>query len=521
MRRVVLSVVGVVGAACVARPPTPRSPGRTGGWPRTWTRIGGRAWPRSGSTGAAGGGSGSSTLRSRTRRSRAGGRSGRRRGGGSSTRTSCAASRSARRRAGCCGGPGTTEGRDPAWAPSGREIVTASYDEEDRALVRMRLDGTVVRRLPLPQLPGGAMYPEWSPDGRWIVFQESRPRATLIWRMRPDGTGLEQLGEGRNPTWSPDGRSIAYATWADVWVMRADGSGKREVLHSRVRDTDIRGVTWSPDGRRIAVSTFRYGFGIARPYRLPDGARGRRARDGPPALGHAVPVDGLAAAVRRGGPRRRPSRPPPPRRPIAGPARTGGSTFGRPPGASSVRSAARPPAPPPRGSRRSWRASICGGYGQWAPSGRRLPIPRLASSRGSIARVGASAAGSPSATTARRAAPDGLAASSREAWLPQVDWCPRPGPGSTGMAAMSRRGRRRRAGAAGARRASLERDGPSGRACSSPRRATRRERRTLLRLGTGADRRWKVGHPATRAHRRPGRPAHPAMRPDELRSPAP
>lgn len=162
----------------------------------------------------------------------------------------------------------TTEGRDPAWAPSGREIVTASYDEEDHALVRMRLDGTVVRRLPLPQLPGGAMYPEWSPDGRWILFQEARPRATLIWRMRPDGSGLEQLGEGRNPTWSPDGRQIAYATWADVWVMRADGSGKRQVLRSRVRDTDIRGATWSPDGRRIAVSTFRYGFGIARPYRL-------------------------------------------------------------------------------------------------------------------------------------------------------------------------------------------------------------------------------------------------------------
>ena len=161
----------------------------------------------------------------------------------------------------------TTDRRDPAWAPSGKEIVTASYSEADRALVRMRLDGTVVRRLPLPQLYS-AIVPEWSPDGRWIVFQEARPRSSRIWRMRPDGTGLEELGEGRNPTWSPDGRHIAFATWADVWVMRADGSGKREVVHSRVRDTDIRGVAWAPDGRRIAVSTFHYGFGIARPYRL-------------------------------------------------------------------------------------------------------------------------------------------------------------------------------------------------------------------------------------------------------------
>ena len=161
----------------------------------------------------------------------------------------------------------TADRRDPAWAPSGRELVVASYSEEDRALVRMRLDGTVVKRLTLRQLRN-AINPEWSPDGRWIVFQESRPRAEVIWRMRPDGTGLKKLGEGRNPTWSPNSRRLAFSTWADVWTMRPDGSGRREVMHSRKRNTDIRGVAWAPDGRRIAISTLRYGFGIPRGNRL-------------------------------------------------------------------------------------------------------------------------------------------------------------------------------------------------------------------------------------------------------------
>ena len=59
-----------------------------------------------------------------------------------------------------------------------------------------------------------------------------------------------------SPSWSPGGRSVAYrvnprrSDVGDIWVMRADGRGKRNLTRSpRVAEWS---PSWSPDGRRIA-----------------------------------------------------------------------------------------------------------------------------------------------------------------------------------------------------------------------------------------------------------------------------
>jgi TolB protein len=57
-------------------------------------------------------------------------------------------------------------------------------------------------------------------------------------------------GTHARPRWSPDGKSIAYLKGGLLWVMRADGSGRRQ-LSTRA----AAGPSWSPDGKSIAFAS--------------------------------------------------------------------------------------------------------------------------------------------------------------------------------------------------------------------------------------------------------------------------
>jgi len=120
--------------------------------------------------------------------------------------------------------------------------------------------------------------PVWSPDGRKIAFVGDGK----IYVMNADGSGKRRLTPTRNaapgfrpdsrPAWSPDGRKIAFQTLRhagpgacsdghpsadcnwEIYVMNADGSGQRRLTHSPGMDLD---PTWSPDGRKIAFVSRR------------------------------------------------------------------------------------------------------------------------------------------------------------------------------------------------------------------------------------------------------------------------
>jgi dipeptidyl aminopeptidase/acylaminoacyl peptidase len=131
---------------------------------------------------------------------------------------------------------------------------------------------------------------DWSPSGAEILFVSNREiQQDLffnydLFTVRPDGGAIRRLTATENaeyvPRWSPDGSKIAYlatrrgltdleTTMEDthVWVMNADGSGRRDV-GAAVDNRQLR-PAWSPDGASIYCTVAERGD--VRVMRLPVG----------------------------------------------------------------------------------------------------------------------------------------------------------------------------------------------------------------------------------------------------------
>ena len=102
--------------------------------------------------------------------------------------------------------------------------------------------------------------PAWSPDCSQIVYG-ARSR---LWIAGADGSNPTEItqrdgGYSHEPSWSPDGSQVAYARqvnqqthWeSHIWVVNADGTGKRQLTRGDVWDNDPQ---WSPDGTRLLFS---------------------------------------------------------------------------------------------------------------------------------------------------------------------------------------------------------------------------------------------------------------------------
>ena len=140
-------------------------------------------------------------------------------------------------------------------------VLGADSDEPQGVIAVVQEGRRTVRRL-------GRMsaYPAvWSPDGRRIAFVAATNQTPLssVWVMNADGSGRRQLvpesdGYTRILEWSPDGRRILYedvvGSYTSVlWSMRADGTDKQRLV--RVKDeVSALEAHWSPNGGAIAFS---------------------------------------------------------------------------------------------------------------------------------------------------------------------------------------------------------------------------------------------------------------------------
>ena len=138
---------------------------------------------------------------------------------------------------------------EPRFSPDGRRV----------AYLRTQGGSTfgvyVVRRearQPRAVWPKAAVTPaQWTPRGDRLLFNWRDG----LYSIRADRRGLRRLGAPAfQLEWSPRGERIAYVRApsgpAEIWVMRANGTGRR-----RVATTDgyhpAESVAWSRDGRWI------------------------------------------------------------------------------------------------------------------------------------------------------------------------------------------------------------------------------------------------------------------------------
>jgi TolB protein len=153
----------------------------------------------------------------------------------------------------------------PAWFPSGKKIAYAGIEV---LTLNARYGSKVTKTTRLTE---DGSFPAVSPNGKRLAFTSDRDGDAEIYVMRTDAR------EGPNnrpvkltdnatyydsqPDWSPDGSRIVYSSprggnWEDIFVMRADGSGKKNLTRSPARE---QYPAFSPDGKYIVFTSDRGG----------------------------------------------------------------------------------------------------------------------------------------------------------------------------------------------------------------------------------------------------------------------
>jgi Tol biopolymer transport system component len=150
-------------------------------------------------------------------------------------------------------------GGNISWAPGGDQIAFAgrTFSKADlrlrdrvrqpvaRSIFVLNLAGSEpARRLPIAV--DNPSQPTWSPDGRLIAFTHTGVAGAGVYVMGADGGKATLIAPGGNhPLWSPDGSRLAYRASERFWTVRRDG------LMRRALPPSASGVSWSPDGSML------------------------------------------------------------------------------------------------------------------------------------------------------------------------------------------------------------------------------------------------------------------------------
>jgi len=163
--------------------------------------------------------------------------------------------------------PGISEA-EARWSPDGSKIAFEASGIGQDGVYVMDANGSNVVRLTAPEMDSSS--PDWSPDGSQLVFDVTpTPTATEgpggiieIWIMDADGGDPHPIvGDGASgnyePRWSPGGDLIVFTRDRDVYIVRPDGTGLKNLTPQAGADVYDRDAAWSSDGERIVFASGR------------------------------------------------------------------------------------------------------------------------------------------------------------------------------------------------------------------------------------------------------------------------
>jgi TolB protein len=169
-------------------------------------------------------------------------------------------------------------------SPNGKKIAFTSVRDGDLDIYTMDIDGKNVKRL--TDEVGYDGGPFWSYDSQWIVFRAYHPKSqkeiadyqallkdnllrptTLeIWVMKADGSGKRQVTDNGKanfaPYFFPDGKRIIFASNMadpkgrdfDLYSINVDGSGLERITFNPTFDGF---PMFSPDGKKLVFASNR------------------------------------------------------------------------------------------------------------------------------------------------------------------------------------------------------------------------------------------------------------------------
>jgi Tol biopolymer transport system component len=148
---------------------------------------------------------------------------------------------------------------NPTWSRDGRSILMVASVKEKRTFLRYDLASGEASTFLFDHelLRKGTAFGDFSPDGRQVLFDGFGPQGELAGIHIYDGSSVKKVPgtEGARPAqWSPDGQRIAFARQGNVWLVRPDGSGLRNITNLPAGATLAR-LSWAPNGRFIAYTS--------------------------------------------------------------------------------------------------------------------------------------------------------------------------------------------------------------------------------------------------------------------------